>query len=83
MPVQIEVRYFAMLSQLAGTSAERVEIDPDTTVASLWSLLERRHPSLRGLKYRPLVACDMSYAGWDTALSGVAEVAFLPPVSGG
>ena len=40
-------------------------------------------PALRNLDYRPLVACDLSYADWDAALDGVAEVAFLPPVSGG
>jgi molybdopterin converting factor small subunit len=32
---------------------------------------------------KPAAACDGIYAGWDRILDGVAEVAFLPPVSGG
>ncbi len=52
-------------------------------VSALWSALVERHPALESTGFRPLVACDMEYAGWDASLEGVREVAFLPPVSGG
>jgi molybdopterin converting factor subunit 1 len=81
--VVIEVRFFASLSELTGRSAESIEIDPSADVEALWRLLAERHPALAGLSYRPLVACDLVYAEWDRRLEGVAEVAFLPPVSGG
>jgi molybdopterin converting factor small subunit len=52
-------------------------------VTDLWRDLLERHPTLADIGLRPLVACDMAYADWDTVLDGVGEVAFLPPVSGG
>lgn len=79
----VSVRLFATLADLAGARELDVELADDATVESLWALLGRRHPRLGELDYRPLVACDMEYAGWDATLAGVREVAFLPPVSGG
>lgn len=79
----VEVRYFASLAQRAGCSGERVELEAGADVSSLWRLLERRHPGLADIGFRPMAACDRTYAGWDRSLDGVREVAFLPPVSGG
>ena len=81
--MQVEVRFFASLVERAGRSHELLEVDPSTDVEQLWRLLVERHPPLGGLSFRPLVACDLVYAGWDQRLEGVREVAFLPPVSGG
>ena len=79
----VEVRYFASLRQWTGCSHERIEIDPGTDVSALWDLLRRRHPRLSEVGFRPLVACNRSYAAWDRRLEEGSEVAFLPPVSGG
>ncbi len=79
----LQVRYFASLRECTGCAHESVEIDGGSDVAALWCELERRHPALAGIGFRPLVACDRVYAGWDETLEGVGEVAFLPPVSGG
>jgi molybdopterin synthase sulfur carrier subunit len=79
----VEVRFFASLAERAGCATESVELSDTADVAELWRLLVMRHPGLEQAGYRPLVACDMVYAGWDTSLKGVREVAFLPPVSGG
>jgi len=79
----IEVRWFASLVEQTGTAAESVEVPDGTDVAGLWELLTRRHPALAGIRYRPLAACDLAYSEWGASLSGVREVAFLPPVSGG
>ena len=79
----VRVRYFASLADLTGTATETLEIDESSSVADLWASLADRHPALAQMGYRPMVACDRSYAGWDTRLEGVEEVAFLPPVSGG
>jgi molybdopterin converting factor subunit 1 len=81
--VRVEVRYFASLADRAGAAAETVEIDGACDVEALWQALVARHPELKQMGYRPLVACDMEYSGWDRRLEGVREVAFLPPVSGG
>ena len=81
--MRIEVRYFASLVDATGVAHEAVELGAPASVTALWSVLVERHPGLAALGFRPLVACDMDWAGWDAGLDGVREVAFLPPVSGG
>lgn len=81
--MELEVRYFASLTDRAGCSAEAIEVDPTLTVAELWKLLVERHPSLNEVGFRPLAAADRSYVKWDSVIGSVREVAFLPPVSGG
>jgi molybdopterin converting factor subunit 1 len=79
----VQVRYFASLAERTGCSSETVEIEDGADVTSLWEALVERHDGLADLAFRPLVACDLNYAGWNQVLDGVEEVAFLPPVSGG
>ena len=81
--MRVEILYFASLVELTGRSSETLEIDDGADVSAVWTALVERHPGLADLAYRPLVACDMSYAEWETSLRGVREIAFLPPVSGG
>jgi molybdopterin converting factor small subunit len=81
--VKIAVRYFASLVDRTGVATETVEIDPAADVARLWDRVREIHPRLADVTIRPLAACDLEYASWDRKLDGVAEVAFLPPVSGG
>jgi molybdopterin synthase sulfur carrier subunit len=79
----LRVLYFASLQDRTGTREDTLEVPPATDVTALWGQLSARHPGLRDVTVRPLVACDMAYATWDRVLDGVREVAFLPPVSGG
>ena len=81
--IRIEVRFFASLAQTAGCDRVTVELARGDDVTALWRALARRHPGLGGIRFRPLVACDRSWAGWDHLLDEVREVAFLPPFSGG
>ena len=79
----IQLRFFASLAERAGCKTESVEVQEGSDVAQLWRMLEHRHPALAEIGFRPLVACDQSYADWDRSLDGIREVAFLPPLSGG
>jgi molybdopterin converting factor subunit 1 len=81
--VIVRILYFASLKDRAGASEETMEVADSSDVAALWTVVQERHPRLREMTTRPLVACDMTYAPWDRPLGGVLEVAFLPPVSGG
>jgi molybdopterin synthase sulfur carrier subunit len=81
--MKIAVRYFASLRDRTGVASESVEIDPAADVARLWARVNELHPKLADVTIRPLAACDLEYSSWDRKLEGVAEVAFLPPVSGG
>jgi len=78
----LRVRYFASLADGAGCGGEEFEVPAGADVAALWRLVVARHPDLARAA-RPLAACDLAWAPWDRGLDGVAEVAFLPPVSGG
>ena len=79
----VRVLFFASLKDNVGKSEASVEIEDTSDVAGLWDVLKRNHPGLREVSFRPLAACDMTFAAWDRPLRGVREVAFLPPVSGG
>ncbi len=80
---ELRVRWFASLADRTGASTERAPVSAGATVRELWDAMERRHPGLGDLSFRPLVALDLDWAEWDAPLDGVEEVAFLPPVSGG
>ena len=77
------VRFFASLTQSAGCSSEEVQLEDGADVAALWRELERRHPALASIGFKPMAAGDRSFVEWDRPLEGLSEVAFLPPVSGG
>lgn len=81
--MKVKVLLFASLADRVGTGTEEIEVPPPATVTDLWERLVAIHPELGEISSRPMVACDMEYAGWDRELAGVREVAFLPPVSGG
>lgn len=79
--MKIDVRYFASLRETAGTSVETVETTA-TDLASLYAELQARHGfALPAERLR--AAIDGAFARWDAPLRDAAEVAFLPPVSGG
>jgi molybdopterin synthase sulfur carrier subunit len=79
----VRVLYFASLKERAGAAGESVEVAETGDVAALWAAVQAKHPRLKEMTTRPMAACDMTYAAWNTPLLGVREVAFLPPVSGG
>ncbi len=79
----VRVLYFASLKDRAGAHEETLDLPADADVAAAWATAQERHPRLREVTIRPMVACDMIYAAWDRSLRGVSEIAFLPPVSGG
>lgn len=79
----LRIRWFASLVETTGVAEETLEVAPGQTVADAWRILGERHPALATVGFRPLAACDRGYARWDASLEGVAELAFLPPVSGG
>ena len=66
--------------------AESLTIDglpDDATAATLAEALARREPRLADLLSRTRVAIDAEFADPQSPLRDGAEVAFLPPMSGG
>lgn len=79
----VTVRLFARARDLAGTDAATLELEPGATVADLRRRLADAHPSLAGLLARSALAVDNEFADEAAPLPPGAEVALLPPVSGG
>lgn len=77
------VRLFARGRDLAGTDALTVELPPGATVAELRRRLVAQCPRLAGFVDRCAVAINDEFAEETLTVPADAEVALLPPVSGG
>lgn len=77
----LDVLYFASLRQAAGVERESVQTSA-TDLAGLYAELKRRHGFAWDTAHLR-VALDGAFARWDDAPAEGAQVAFIPPVSGG
>ncbi|MBT9587421.1 molybdenum cofactor biosynthesis protein MoaE [bacterium] len=75
--------YFASLQDLMGCREESLEIPADWSVSDLLDHLEGRRPELQRMRGRYRIAVDLEMSPESRSLAGVAEVALIPPVSGG
>lgn len=85
MPEMIDVLYFAWVRERIGIPREKVETSA-TTVADLVAELRTREDryeaafaDLSALR----VAIDQKLSDFEAPLSGVREIAFFPPMTGG
>jgi len=76
----LSVLYFASLRDAAGCDSERVDHDGD--LRSLYLMLQAKHGFALPLE-RLRVAMNGAFARWDDVPGDGAEIAFIPPVSGG
>ncbi|HXH88397.1 MAG TPA: molybdenum cofactor biosynthesis protein MoaE [Gaiellaceae bacterium] len=76
--MKVSVRLFAGLRERAGTGRRELELPEGARLGDVWAALELGDEPT-GLLY----ALDKAYAERDTALAEGAEVALIPPVSGG
>ena len=82
--MEIEIRLFATLKDRAGSDRIRVALPADpTTVAALLDAVGADYPALAPALGSALVAVNRAFAGSETPVSAVDEVAIFPPVSGG
>ena len=75
------VLLFAGLRERAGRDSVDVELDGEASVGELRDEVVRLAPELRDQVFR--VAVDASYAADGEQIPEGAEVALIPPVSGG
>lgn len=81
----MDVLYFAWLRERIGLASERVETAAVTVrdlVTELVAREERYAAAFADLR-TVRVALDQELADFDAPLSGVREVAFFPPMTGG
>jgi sulfur-carrier protein len=76
----VRVLYFASLRDTAGVESETIDHDGD--LRTLYLVLQAKHGFALPLD-RLRVAADGAFVRWDDVAGEGAEVAFIPPVSGG
>jgi molybdopterin synthase catalytic subunit len=81
--MRIRVVYLGILKDLAGKGTESVEVADGARVSDLWLQLVTMYPKFKGFANSAAVAVNQEYAPPATKLIEGAEVALLPPVSGG
>ena len=79
----LQVRLFARAKDLAGADVVEVVLPERATVADLRRRLLAYHPRLEPLLARSAFAVNDEFADDACNLSPDAEIALLPPVSGG
>ena len=81
--MNVRVRLFAAARQAVGRDAVEMDLPPGATIADLRGRLAEEFPQLSALVPHVLFAIDAEYAGDSTSIPAGAEVACIPPVSGG
>jgi molybdopterin converting factor subunit 1 len=79
----MKVRLFARARELAGADCIDVDVPAGATVGDLRRRIGEAHPPLAKLVERSALAVNDEFADDGLTLPLNAEVALLPPVSGG
>ena len=79
--MRVQVLLFASLREIAGSGEVVLELANGSTVAELDEEMQRRWPEFGAIPY--VFAVDRAYAERDRVLLDGAEVALVPPISGG
>ncbi len=81
--MEVSLRLFASLRELVGRSDLRLALGEGATVSDLRERLAADYPATRDLLSRVVFAVDDEYVPAERPLHDGAEVAAIPPVSGG
>ena len=79
--MRVRVLYFASLRDAAGCNEETLDV-ATMSLAQLYDDARERH-GFAFPRERLRVAFDGAFSNWDAELHDGAEIAFIPPVSGG
>ncbi len=81
--MKVEIKLFAAAKQFAGGESVQVELPTDARVSDLRRTLTDRFPDARLIWRHALFAIDMEYVDDSAPLRQSADIACIPPVSGG
>ena len=81
--MRTEVKLFALAKQLAGCETIVVNLPPGAVVADLRRVMGEQCPDLSDLLAHAMFAVNTQYANDESPLPPDAEIACIPPVSGG
>jgi molybdopterin converting factor subunit 1 len=81
--MQVKVKLFARLRELAGTAKLETQLGEGATVSELLARLCVEFPRLENATAPMIVSVNRQFVPFDTQLHDGDEVALFPPVSGG
>ncbi len=81
--MKLTIQMFAVARDLAGAPSVDLEVPEGATIGQVRELLGQRVPALASLQKHCLFAVNADYANDATVVPTGAEVACIPPVSGG
>jgi molybdopterin converting factor subunit 1 len=79
----VDLKMFALAAELVGGESIRVELPDGATVGQLRRRLAEAHPSLEKIAGHVMFAVDAQYATDEMKIPAGAQIACIPPVSGG
>jgi MoaE-MoaD fusion protein len=81
--MNVRIRLFAALRDAVGAREITMEIRDGATINELKSRLGEAYPAVQVMLDRVVCAIDDEYVSPDEQIRAGAEVALIPPVSGG
>jgi len=81
--MRVRVLFFGVLKDIVGRAEESLEIQANSTLATVFEHYSQRFETLRDNRPSILFARNHEFASPETAVTDNDEIAFLPPVSGG
>ena len=81
--MNVDVRYFAIIREIVGLSAERRKVPEGATAGDIFTELVRENPRLERMRPVTMLMVNKAYVSHDHELHDGDELALIPPVSGG
>ena len=81
--MNVVVRLFARSRDLVGEAVIQIELPSGATIGDLRRQLETEQPKLKPLLEKSALALNEEFAEDSSKIPSEAEIALLPPVSGG
>ncbi len=81
--MRVTMLYFAAARERAGCGSEVLDLPEGATTRAALDLACAKHPALQAVRSRLRIAVDQEFSENERPLRDGAEVALIPPVSGG
>ncbi len=81
--MNVQIRLFAAVRDVAGCERIEVRVPDPATVADLRAAISQQYPKLDASIRHSLLAINNQYADDGTIIPPNADIAWIPPVSGG
>ncbi len=81
--MQVRVRFFSQLKDIAGSAECAVELPATSTVTDLLAQLYQLYPGLERWDRQLLIGASVEFVDRQYVLQPNEEIALMPPVQGG